>query len=82
MPAGHDKFEFARTWFTEDCDTLVGTPFFAIGVIFKLFKEFGIPLGVDEAFENIVNDVLLFFLIIFTANVWLSNLPVIRDEGS
>jgi len=61
MPAGHDKFEFSRTRFPEDCDALVGTPFFTTGVIFKLFEEFGVPIRVDEAFKNFVNEVLLFF---------------------
>lgn len=78
VAAGHDEFEFFRSGLAENCDRLLSAPRLAAGVFLQLADERRIPFGIDQPFENIVNDVLLFLRVEVAADMRFGDLPVIR----
>src|SRR5262249_20971789 len=82
VPAGHDKFKFLAPWFAEDGNALFVTPLFAAGVILKLLKEVLVPIRIDHAFEDIVNDRLLLLGKELASNMGFRDLPIVGDKGA
>ena len=56
VPAGHHEFELVRARLAEDRDAVVLAV--AAGVVVKLLVDALVPLGVDDALEDVADDLL------------------------
>ena len=81
VPAADDELEFSFAGSSKNGDALVGTPFVSEGVVAQLPQESRIPLRVQQAREDIVNDELLLFCIKVAANARTRDLPVVCEKS-
>jgi hypothetical protein len=79
VPAGHDELEVLAPRPAEQGDALGRAPGLTVGVIAKLADEARVPVGVDDAPENIVDDALLLLREVVAVDVVRRDLPVVGD---
>ncbi len=66
----------------EDGDALLRTPFLAAGVVLELLEDAGVPVRVDDALEDVVDDLLLLLGVEVAADVRPGDLPVVGRRES
>ena len=71
VPAGQYELELVAAGLAEDGDALLGAPLLAAGVVLELLDEAGVPVGIDDALEDVVDDRLLFLGVEIAADVRL-----------
>src|SRR5262249_41003226 len=81
VPARDDKLKFTGAPAAENGDTLILSPFVTERVVLELPQKTVIPGRVDDPFEDVVNQPLLFPGKEIAADDGPGDLPVVGDES-